>query len=183
MSDISKKEEHDANEQSDVQNASDEQGKSKKRLTKKKKIIIIVAAAVILVAGGIGGFLFYKNKQNAKVAKSSTSKSATTKAEVKEIYVNLDEFLVNLTTDGDQSRFLKMSVTLQVSSEDIVKKVEAKMPLIRDIFTTYLRELRADDLQGSAGIYRLREELQLRLNKIMYPDQISDILFREVLVQ
>ena len=38
-------------------------------------------------------------------------------------------------------------------------RIEAVMPRIVDNFQIYLRELRLEDLRGSAGIYRLREEL------------------------
>ncbi|MFQ5467950.1 MAG: flagellar basal body-associated FliL family protein, partial [Kiloniellaceae bacterium] len=47
----------------------------------------------------------------------------------------------------------------------------------------YLRELRIQDLQGSAGLQRLREELLLRVATAAYPAQVRDVLFREMLIQ
>jgi flagellar FliL protein len=52
-----------------------------------------------------------------------------------------------------------------------------------DAFQVYLRELRKSDLEGSAGIYRLKEELQRRVNVAIYPAQVESILFKEILVQ
>lgn len=97
-------------------------------------------------------------------------------------FFDLDEFLVNLNSDSQPS-FLKLRVTLQIAGSTGVEKIKEKMPLIRDGFQTYLRELKAEDLQGSAGLFRLREELLLRINKVTYPVRITDILFKDILVQ
>ena len=99
------------------------------------------------------------------------------------MYFDLDEFLVNLNNPGKQVSLLKMSVTLELPNLKTKQTVEANMPRIRDSFQVYLRELRSGDLQGSAGLHRLREELLLRINKIISPDSISDILFKEIIVQ
>ena len=101
----------------------------------------------------------------------------------RQVYYDLEEFIVNLNVGGKRPSFLKMTVSLELAGELQIPEVEAKLPRIRDSFQVYLRELRADDLQGSAGIYRLREELLLRINKVIYPVKVHDILFKEILVQ
>ena len=78
---------------------------------------------------------------------------------------------------------MKLTMTFDMEGEENLKKVEEMMPRIRDVFQMYLRELRPYDMQGSVGLYRLREELLLRVNKIIYPAQVNDILFKEVIVQ
>jgi flagellar FliL protein len=99
------------------------------------------------------------------------------------IFIDLKDFIVNLNSSGNQSSFLKMSVSLEVGNLEDEKIVKANMPKIRDSFQLYLRQLRPDDLRGSAGLFRLREELLLRINKIMYPASIKDILFNELIIQ
>jgi flagellar FliL protein len=155
-----------------------------KKVKGKKTIIIIAAALSLLLIGGGVGFYLYKAKK-AKEIEAASAKEAETKEKpvAEDTYYDLDPFTVNLDKGGDRPNFLKMSVTLQLSDPAIADKVRIKTPLIRDTFQVYLRELRADDLQGSAGIYRLREELLLRLNKAMAPDKVKDILFKEILVQ
>lgn len=98
-------------------------------------------------------------------------------------YYNLPEFLVNLNTGGKQTSFIKMEVTLEVPTEGDNDAIDSRMPRITDSFNTYLRELRAGDIAGSAGLYRLREELLLRINKIIYPNKVNDVLFREIIIQ
>jgi flagellar FliL protein len=57
------------------------------------------------------------------------------------------------------------------------------MPRLQDLFQTYLREMRPEELRGSAGTYRLREELIARADIAVAPARIQDLLFTEILVQ
>lgn len=98
-------------------------------------------------------------------------------------YYNLPEFLVNLNTSSKQTSFVKMKITLETTGEGDMDAIDSRMPRITDNFNTYLRELRTSDLNGSAGLYRLREELLLRVNKTIYPNKVNDILFREIIIQ
>lgn len=100
------------------------------------------------------------------------------------IFYDLPEFLVNLNTGtGRGTSFLKATITLELPSEEALKQVELMLPRIKDTMNTYLREMRTSDLAGSAGIYRLREELLLRINKTIEPQQVKDVLFKDIIVQ
>jgi len=98
-------------------------------------------------------------------------------------FYELPEMLVNLNTPGRKRNFLKMRVTLELNSEADINRVELVLPRIVDNFQVYLRELRLEDLQGAAGMYRLREELLTRVNAAVRPAQIKDVLFKEMIVQ
>jgi flagellar FliL protein len=93
--------------------------------------------------------------------------------------------LVNLQTDGTKTSFIKMAVSLELTDKSPVttERVTAMMPRVIDNFQVYMRELRLDDLNGSAGMFRLKEELLRRVNIAVQPVQVKDILFRELLVQ
>ncbi len=119
-------------------------------------------------------------KEEGKNAAKAPNLTTTSTGEV---YMDLNEFIVNLNRGDKQTSFLKLKVTLQIPDSDTASKIQDKMPIITDAFQTYLRELRAEDLQGSAGIYQLREELSLRINRVLYPDKVIDILFSEIIVQ
>jgi len=115
-------------------------------------------------------------EENDKGGVQATDSSGT-------IYYDLPEFLVNLNTSGKGISFLKLKVTLELPSDEALKQVQEMQPRIVDMFNTYLRELRASDLGGSAGIYRLREELLARINKAVHPQQVNNILIGEMIVQ
>ena len=109
-------------------------------------------------------------------APSSAAPSST-------VFYDMPEMLVNLNTPGRQKSFLKMRVSLELASEQDITRVDLVLPRIVDNFQVYLRELRLEDLQGAAGMYRLREELLSRVNAAVRPAQVRDVLFKEMIVQ
>jgi flagellar FliL protein len=91
---------------------------------------------------------------------------------------------VNLNDDGAPGdQFLKLTVALEVADESVMKEIQPRMAKVVDAFQVYLRELRKSDLEGSEGVYRLKEELRRRINVAIFPAQIEGILFKEILVQ
>lgn len=155
------------------------EGESDKK--SKKKLIIIAALLVLLLVGAGAGAYFggFIGGHGEEQAEGATEK----KAEAKKEYMDLPEFLVNLNTSSRSSSFLKMTIVLDLADEKDKAVIEANMPRILDSFNAYLRELRPSDLYGSAGLYRLREELMVRVNKIVAPAQVNDILFKQILIQ
>lgn len=142
----------------------------------KKKLIIIGAAALVLVllAGGAAYFFLFSGGDDDMLL-----------ADVKPTYFyDMPSMTVNLSSNGeDGEKFLKLSVSLELANEEMLAIVEPRMARVRDAFQVYLRELRRSDLEGSAGIYRLKEELRRRVNLAIYPAQVDSILFKEILVQ
>ena len=62
-------------------------------------------------------------------------------------------------------------------------EVTPLLPRVEDAFQVFVRELRASDLEGSAGVYRLREELLRRVNVALHPVRVDAVLFKEIVVQ
>ncbi|MGC2810373.1 MAG: flagellar basal body-associated FliL family protein, partial [Bradyrhizobium sp.] len=94
------------------------------------------------------------------------------------------DMLVNLVgAPGERVQYLKVKVVLEVKEEKQAEAIKPTMPRVADIFQTYLRELRASDLNGSAGLFRLKEELTRRVNAAISPSQVSAVLFKEIVVQ
>jgi flagellar FliL protein len=92
--------------------------------------------------------------------------------------------LVNLAGQpGERVQYLKAKIVLEVKEERLIEAIKPTMPRVTDIFQTYLRELRPADLNGSAGLFRLREELTRRVNTTISPNQVNAVLFKEIVVQ
>jgi flagellar protein FliL len=99
-------------------------------------------------------------------------------------FLDLPDLLVNLSNVGsDKTQYLKVKIVLELPDQTMVAQVQPVMPRVVDAFQTYLRELRPGDLEGSAGLYRLREELTRRINVAIAPSRINAVLFKEFLVQ
>lgn len=149
-------------------------GFSIKALLSKK--LIIIAAGAVVVLGGVGGGAYHFLGGRSEAAPASKIKAP--------IFVDLPEVLVNLSSTGsDRTQYLKVKVVLEVPDESIKTQIQPLMPRLMDTFQTYLRELRATDLDGSAGLYRLKEELTRRVNAAIAPERINAVLFKEIVVQ
>lgn len=154
--------------------AAPRKGFSIKALLSRKLIIIAAAAVVMLGAAGGGAYHFLGSRSEA--APASKIKPP--------VFVDLPEVLVNLSSTGsDRTQYLKVKVVLEVRDESIKTQIQPLMPRLMDTFQTYLRELRATDLDGSAGLYRLKEELTRRVNAAIAPERINAVLFKEIVVQ
>jgi flagellar protein FliL len=94
------------------------------------------------------------------------------------------DMLVNLVgAPGERVQYLKVRLVLEVKEEKQVETIKPSLPRVTDIFQTYLRELRPSDLNGSAGLFRLKEELTRRVNSAVAPNQVSAVLFKEIVIQ
>jgi flagellar protein FliL len=100
------------------------------------------------------------------------------------VFLEVPDMLVNLTgLPGERVQYLKVKLVLEVKEERQVEAIKPTMPRVTDIFQTYLRELRVSDLNGSAGLFRLKEELTRRVNTVISPSQVNAVLFKEFVIQ
>ena len=98
-------------------------------------------------------------------------------------FVELPEMLVNLNTADGRIVYLKLQVAIEIPHDVEAHDLDPIMPRVVDQFQLYLRELRLEDLQGSAGMFRLKEELLRRVNAAAAPIEVYDVLFREMIIQ
>ncbi len=142
------------------------------------KLMVVGAAAVVgLGAIGGGGYYFIAGHSEASAAPAARVKPP--------VFFDMPDILVNLSSNGssDRTQYLKVEVVLELPNEAMKAQIQPLMPRVMDMFQTYLRELRATDLDGSAGLYRLKEELTRRVNAAIAPDHINAVLFKEIVVQ
>ena len=148
---------------------------------KKKKLILIGAiAGVVLLFAVAGGGYFYLSSSKAKTEKQT---QAAEEPKSKPVYYSLGDMIVNLSGEGKHPHYLKVKISLELADEKDLPLIETIKPRVVDNFQVYLRELRMEDLRGSAGIYRLREELLMRVTEATQPIRVRDVLFQEMLVQ
>ena len=152
----------------------------------KKKLLIIVGAVVLLLIGAAAAVFFsgiLDSEETEESAEKEGNEGAESEMGNKTFFVDLDEMIVNLNTTERRQSLLKIKVSLEVAEQKDVAVVQELTPRVVDNFQTYLRELRLDDLRGSAGMYRLREELLTRINIAVEPAKVKAVLFKEMIVQ
>jgi len=158
----------------------DAEGASAKPKSKFKlppmKFIIIGAAALLLIGGGVGAYFFFFSHAPEVKVENPLVKPA--------VFVDLPEILVNLSNpSAERTQYLRIKVVLELPDPKMIEQITPIMPRVMDAFQTYLRELRPTDLDGSAGLYRLKEELTRRVNVSIAPARINAVLFKEIVVQ
>ena len=158
-----------------------------------KPLFIIIGAVVLLIGAGAGVYfsgmldpLLGKDKGKEETKKEDAKVEIKKDKDGKIIgspFMELPDLIVNLSGTQGQPRYLKLKVQLELENADDQSAIEAIAPRVIDHFQTYLRELRIADLRGSAGIYRLRQELLARVNDAADPVKVKDVLFQEILIQ
>ncbi|HEY3890855.1 MAG TPA: flagellar basal body-associated protein FliL [Bradyrhizobium sp.] len=143
----------------------------------KLKLIIAAAGVLLILGGGAAGWFFLFRHHGEEVHAEAPPPKPP-------VFVEVPDMLVNLVgAPGERVQYLKVKVVLEVKEEKQAEAIKPTMPRVADIFQTYLRELRASDLNGSAGLFRLKEELTRRVNAAVSPSQVSAVLFKEIVVQ
>ena len=183
-----------------VDGAEGEAASGKKKLP--LKMLIIVGAATLVVLGGGGGAAFFllKPKPDAEHAEKGHEKEKKEKKKEKKgeekgesaamvregpdgiVYYTLPEVVVNMQTADGRPTFLKLKLTLELPDEGAVEELEPNMPRMQDMFQSFLRELRPEDLSGSQGSYQLRMEILRRVNLVIAPSKANAVLIEEMLI-
>lgn len=176
----------------------------------KKKIpllfVIIPAALVVLGGGGATAFFVMKPKP----AEAAGGHAAPAKADKKKdggghggaeggeaaagagkiaagpdgvTFYTLPDMIVNIQSANGRPTYLKLRLTLEMKDAAVASHLQAEAPRLQDMFLGFLRELRPEDLAGSAGSYQLRAEILRRVNLIAAPAKVDAVLIEEMLVQ
>lgn len=184
-----------------VEGAEGEGAPAKKKLPLKMLLIAGAAALVVLGGGGTAAFVFLKPKPDSAQADKGHEKKAKKKggkekkgkegdknaATVREgpdgvVFYTLPDIVVNMQTADGRPTFLKLKLTLELPDDDAVDELEPNMPRLQDMFQTFLRELRPEDLSGSQGSYQLRMEILRRVNMVIAPSKANAVLIEEMLI-
>ncbi|MDE2333426.1 MAG: flagellar basal body-associated FliL family protein [Rhodospirillales bacterium] len=143
---------------------------------------IVLLALPALLALGIGA-LWFSGTLPRVLGLGTKTASPAAAAAAPPVFVALPPMIANLNAGPDRQSFVKLAAKLEVPTPADAKRAELAMPRIVDLFQTYLREMRPQDFQGSAGTWRLREALLSRAAIALAPGRVRDVLFTEILVQ
>ncbi|MBB4392541.1 flagellar basal body-associated protein FliL [Bradyrhizobium sp. ERR14] len=144
---------------------------------KLKLIIMAVGLLAVLGGGAATWFFFFRHGDDEHHAEAAPPPKPPSFVDVPDIMVNL------AGAPGERVQYLRLKIVLELKEEKQIEAIKPTMPRVTDIFQTYVRELRPSDLNGSAGIFRLKEELTKRVNAAVAPVQVSAVLFKEVVIQ
>jgi flagellar FliL protein len=177
------KTEDEADEAEGEQSGEAEQGFVKKLLGNKKLLMIAGGALLLVLAGGGAGlyFLVFAGTPSTETAQAQAQAVPITPPQV--AFFDLPDLTGNIQTADGTPVYLKLSLALELDTADEKAGITVLEPRINDQIMGYLHELRVDDIKGSAGIMRLKEELLRRINVAAAPYRVRDVLLKEMIFQ
>lgn len=147
---------------------------------KKKKMMLIISSAVavvgILVAVGVVFFMGGEKEHEAAPEEGAATAHL--------VIYDVPEFNLSLLSDDPATpHFIKIKVALELAKQTDVEAVNQMLPRLQDDWGGLLRQMRVGDLQGSANLHRLKENLLRRALQSLAPVELKAVYIRELLVQ
>lgn len=157
----------------------------------RRKLLALIAVALLLAAVGGGvwasgllrGLTGGAPPPGATHVAEGQAAAPAPAPRAPPVFLDMPDIIANLNIGNRRTSFIKLRSKLELARAEDRQAVEAAMPRLLDLFTTYLREMRPEELRGSAGTFRLREELLNRANIAAAPARVTDVLFLEILQQ
>ncbi|HVO04518.1 MAG TPA: flagellar basal body-associated FliL family protein [Candidatus Cybelea sp.] len=165
-----------------VEEAAAQGEQPKKKKLSGKKLVLFIVLPVLLLGGGGAAAYFLLFKKAPPTAEEQAAAAAAAEA-APGVYVEIPKIEANLESTSKRGNYLSLSLWLEVKDDADSKKLPDVMPRIIDQFQVYLRSLRIDDLQGSDGVQRMRDELLMRARAAAKPIEIKDVLIKAMLAQ
>lgn len=177
--------EDDVNKNDDLDNDSDESPAAAEGVNRKKIIMIllpllvVVGAAVGIYFSGIADSMFGGVAETTE-EKVEDEKALSHREIIDTIFYDVPEIVVNLSSRSrKQGSLMRVKIALEIEKASDLTRIEEVLPRITDSFIVHLREIRPEELEGSAGVYRLKEELLSRVNRAVRPAKVYDIRFKQ----
>ena len=148
-----------------------------------KRKLILILATVLVLAAAAGGWFSGLVPRLLHRGEAEHLEAAAAPAHAAPVFMELPDIVANLNSGNRRNAFIKLKARVELSKHEDELAVQAAMPRVLDLFQGYLREMRPEELRGTAGTYRLREELVARINIAAHPARVLNVLFTELLVQ
>lgn len=149
--------------------------------TRRRKLVIAgIAAAVLLIGGGTGTVLMTRGDAPAEEV---AGHGATATDDVMNQPVDVPPLLVNLRSPDNAPHFLKVHVMLVPGPKSSADTLKKEVPVLLDAYQPFLRELRPEDLSGSAAVFRIKEQLLVRAHETLGEGHVKDVLVQDLIQQ
>ncbi|MBS0294861.1 MAG: flagellar basal body-associated FliL family protein [Proteobacteria bacterium] len=170
-------------------------------------IVIGLAGVLVLGGGGAGAYFMFlapkgppdkaaaekdkkkkEKKKGGEGGEGGSKKADPTQGVVKEgpdgiTYFTMPDLVVNIQSADGKPTYLKLKLTLEMRDPETADLIQESGPRMQDMFTTFLRELRPEDLSGSQGSFQLRQEILRRVNLVLAPKKVDAVDIEEMLIQ
>jgi flagellar protein FliL len=147
---------------------------------KKKGVlkILVIGVLAVMVAGGAGYFFFGKTLMGG--SKATVSQNHEEKKEVGPI-VALEPFIINVS--GNASRFVKISVAVELGNDKAVEHTKKMIPVIRDTMLTVLGSKAPETFTDVAGRATMKKELFDGISGLFKGSDLKGVYITDIIMQ
>ena len=137
---------------------------------------------------GLGGGLFMMwnklsdlNAQSVANASEKGGAEGAMEAPMGPIF-SLETFIVNLADKGG-NRYLRVTMDLELANPELEAEISQRLPQVRDSILMILPTKRFEDISTMQGKISLRDEILETINGYLAQGKITNIYFKEFVVQ
>ncbi len=170
-----------AEEQEELLDEVDIDDPAPKKKSPLKMIIILIVVFALLGGGGYFAYMKYLQPGASPAAEGEAETVEETPPDLG-IMFSLDPFVVNLA--GSQGkRFLKVTVSLELSAPEIHAEVKENIQKIMDSILVLLSSKNFEDVYSVQGKFKLKDEITTRVNRFLVLGHIKEAYFTEFIIQ
>lgn len=176
-----------ANFEDDIEN--DEFEENPRQKISRKKILLILLPLLIVIALAVGVHHLYRTSSapagngNYSVVEKP-SEDENDKSPRLTVFYDLPEIRSQIrVAESNRRENINIKITIELSSVEDVKTIEALLPRINDIILNHTNELTSDEVNGANGLYWLKEELLYRINLVAAPVKVKNLNFKNFEIQ
>jgi flagellar FliL protein len=162
-------------------------------------IVIIAVLVLIIIGGAAAAFLLMGDDEEIpatqqqiapQVQETRTSTRSRSNSDMMNsrklsdigILYPLDTFTVNLKSDQGR-RYLKATISLELSGEELSLELDNKSPVIRDRIIRILSSKTLEEISSKKGKQKVSEQIVDTLNSMIVDGSIKSIYFTEFVIQ
>lgn len=154
-----------------------------KKLLQNKKLLAAFSVLAILLIVGLFFLISSLTSDSSKTSSDTESHEVAESSDLQaDAFYDMDEMVVNLLAQGSKKHYLRISMSMRFTSNNNREAITKNMPAIQDAVFIFLKELRASDFSSSGSTLLMKEELTKRINKVIYPAEVKEVLFKEILI-
>lgn len=149
-----------------------------------KKILLFLIPLLILIGIGVGMISVFSGKEEElpdgtyNIIKNIIDQDGQSVEKIT-VFYDLPEVTSTLKSYNKKERSkLSVRLSLELNKVEDIKPIEALIPRIKDAILSHTIELTDDDINNSAGLYWLKEELLYRINLLVHPVKINSLNFK-----
>ncbi len=153
-----------------------------------KILISIIIFLILLVIGGGGAAFWYMTKTSEKSESIQTSKQQDENSEDESLsqigpLYPLKPITVNLRNQDEKDVYLKVTLSLELSTQLLVSELDAKDAVIRNEIIRILSSKTPTNIDSELAKDKLCNDIKISLNAMLTDGQIKNVYIVNMVIQ